>query len=126
MNKTEIEWCLRNLDRVKLTGLARQALNDQTVEVVDWHYQTINVGRGSATGGMYRITGMAQNQGNPLTWSIMLKVLSASAHGNVPAERHDIAHPLYWKREALVYQSGLLNDLSRGLLAPRCLATESN
>jgi hypothetical protein len=33
-----------------------------------------------------------------------------------------IDHPLYWEREALAYQSGLLENMPGGLSAPRCLA----
>jgi hypothetical protein len=32
----------------------------------------------------------------------------------------------YWKREALVYQSGLLNDLPGDLITPRCLGIVEN
>jgi hypothetical protein len=38
-----------------------------------------------------------------------------------PASRQ-VEHPLYWEREALAYQTGLLEDLPGGLTAPRCLA----
>jgi hypothetical protein len=36
------------------------------------------------------------------------------ADKNNPSGHH------YWKREALLYESGLLDDLPTGLMAPRC------
>src|SRR5207237_402832 len=33
-------------------------------------------------------------------------------------------HPIYGKREALAYASGLLDDLPGGIAAPRCFAVE--
>ena len=115
MNQSEIE----NLDSATLTGYVRDLLSCQTLTVADWRYEAINIGRGSATGGVYRVTGIAHDHGEQLSWSMILKVLSLSSQGNVPAAT-DIAHPLYWKREALVYQSGLLDVLPQGLLAPSC------
>jgi hypothetical protein len=38
--------------------------------------------------------------------------------------RADPAHPRYWKREPLLYRSGLLGDLPGGLRAPRCYGVD--
>src|SRR5262245_52807270 len=109
------------LNRETLTRLVRQILHNQTVNLVDWHINAINVGRGSATAGVFRVNGTARDGDRLLPWALILKVLSPSAIGHVPAEAEHIAHPLYWKREALVYQSGLLDCLPEGLAAPGCL-----
>src|SRR5262249_15924746 len=109
------------LNSENLTSLVRQALQNQAVRLVDWDIQANNVGRGSATAGVDRFSGAARDGDELLPWTLILKVLSPSAHGHVPAELSDSGHPLYWKREALVYQSGLLDGLPEGLTAPRCL-----
>lgn len=124
MNTAEIETTLRNLERTTLTRYVRAALNSESAEVRVWGYQAIGIGRGSATGGVYRVTGTADDHGVARSWALVVKVLSPLAAGNVPAVTEDIAHPLYWKREALAYQSGLLDDLPTGMRAPRCFAVE--
>ncbi len=65
------------------------------------------------TGGLYRviITGKEYNQ--PKSWSVVLKIARENK------EELDPPYYNYWKREFLAYQSGLLNDLSGGLEAPR-------
>ena len=47
-------------------------------------------------------------------WSLVLKVLGPAAGPDDPT------HIDYWKRELLLYSSGLLDDLPAGLCAPRC------
>ncbi len=52
---------------------------------------------------------------------MVLKVLSLTSEGSTPATSSE-THVLYWKREALVYQSDLLDDLPGGVRGPRCYA----
>jgi hypothetical protein len=54
--------------------------------------------------------------------ALILKVIRPAAAWN-PAAR-EIDHPIYWKREALAYQSGLLAGQPGGIAAPRCFAIE--
>lgn len=55
-------------------------------------------------------------------WSLVVKVVEAAATsvhvGNNASD--DLNHMFYWKRELLVYQSGLFDQLPTGLAAPRC------
>lgn len=53
----------------------------------------------------------------------MLKVIQPGAGTFNPAAR-EIEHPIYWKREVLTSQSGLLEDLPGGIVALRWLAIE--
>ena len=52
--------------------------------------------------------------GQAAPWSIILKMMA----GRLELQPGAIDHPLYWEREALVYQSGLLEDLPGGVIAP--------
>jgi hypothetical protein len=70
---------------------------------------------------MYRVAGSALVDGRAMAWSMILKVVGLAASTFNPASRQ-IDHPLYWEREALAYESGLLEHLPGGLAAPRCLA----
>jgi hypothetical protein len=49
-------------------------------------------------------------------WSLILKVSQAALGSPDPTSTW------YWKREALVYQSGFLEQLTGGLVAARCYA----
>ncbi|HEY0069045.1 MAG TPA: hypothetical protein VGE04_03660, partial [Chloroflexia bacterium] len=110
---------LRGLERVTIAGIARRVLGSDTAELGDWRVEVVEASMGAATGGVYRVAGNAMCGGAKASWSVILKVVSAGAPGGHNDFR-DEAHPLYWKREALAYASGLLDDLPGGIRAPRC------
>jgi hypothetical protein len=66
---------------------------------------------------VYRVAGQVDDQGMVRPWSLILKIV------HVPTEQKesDPAGLVYWQRELLAYQSGLLSHLPGGLAAPRCL-----
>jgi len=95
-----------------LMPLVRCALADETATVVDWSHQSLEGGfSGSA---VYRFQGQAQTADGIKPWSLILKVISPAAGWAAPADFD------YWKREMLLYQSGLLADLPTDLVAPCC------
>ncbi|WII38179.1 hypothetical protein [Paenibacillus thiaminolyticus] len=54
--------------------------------------------------------------GRTLPWSFVVKLV-------IPSAAAEPGHYSYWKREALAYQSGLLEELP-GIRAPRCYGVE--
>jgi hypothetical protein len=72
--------------------------------------------------GLYRFEGTGQDQGVSIPWSIVLKIIQSPANvGGVSlGEGDDPTHWNYWKREPLIFQSGLLEALPEGLVAPHC------
>src|SRR5579883_476713 len=118
MPNTPIETQLQAFDRAILTGFVRQSLNSETLEIDEWHVQPLHNATGIATGGVYRVAGVGREQDGGREWSLILKVVRLTQTGRIAGE--DMAHALYWKREALAYQSDLLADLPEGLSAPRC------
>ena len=104
---------LHSIDSATLTPLVRQALGSETVQVGDWHTEQIHASGSRAR--IFRFSGDAEDRGDLLPWSLILKVVPFSPDRDDPSSRS------YWKREALAYQSGLLDDLPAGLAAPRCL-----
>jgi hypothetical protein len=80
-------------------------------------------------GGVYAVTGTAVTPSNiHHTWRVIVKRLCSPAGVVMPngmrisrEMAEDQANFGYWKREALVAQSGLLDELPPGLAAPRCL-----
>jgi hypothetical protein len=104
---------LQSLDAVSLAPVVAQALGRPRVELAGWTVQTLHGGAGEAL-GVYRVSGQAEHGGVTTPWSVILKVLGRPDLGGEP---HDWN---YWRREALVYQSGLGAHLPPGLTLPRC------
>jgi hypothetical protein len=113
------------LDPAVLTRVVCAALGSDTAAIERWQVRSATSSRGSATAGVYHISGTADDRGAPAEWAIMLKILRPAAAAWNPAAR-EIDHPLYWKRELLAYEFRLLADLPSGISAPRCLAIEEH
>jgi hypothetical protein len=120
LETTSIDPVVQSIDQLTVAGVVRAALGAQA-ELGDWRAEAINPGIGSATGAMYRVGGSALVDRQVMSWSSILKVVSLTGSSFNPAS-DNLDHPLYWEREALAYQSRLLEDLPGGLTAPRCLA----
>ena len=119
MKPTSSDPVVQSIDRATVADVVRAALGSAAA-LADWYVEPINPGWGSATGAMYRVAGSALLDRQVVSWSSILKVLHLTASRTNPASR-EVDHPLYWEREALAYQSGLLDDLPGGVVAPRCL-----
>jgi hypothetical protein len=112
---------LRDLRAADLAHLVAKVLHVPNVHVTDW--QIAPMGGGSASYaeggiGVYRLQGTAQTGESMVPWSLVAKGSSGLAQSG----SSDPAAPTYWKRETLVYQSGLLANLPGGLVAARCFA----
>ncbi len=112
---------LAAIDAALLEPLVLKILGRPAVQLLNWGYESLNGGFGRYFGvyGVYRFRGTARAGADILPWSLVLK---AQGHTSAPESSSDPAAWTYWKREVLVYQSGLLGDLPAGLDAPRCLA----
>jgi len=110
---------LTDVDKSLLTPLVRAVLASSDAEVVEWQVVPITAGRASAA-GVYRIRGTALDQGQTRPWSLILKEVSASAlsaHAGNNAD-NEPSSDMYWKREVLLYHSGLFDSLPDGIRAP--------
>lgn len=103
---------LETIDTVMLTPLVRQFIQRGEVEIIDWKAETLY--GGSLNSEIYRFFGTARDGGEVLTWSLILKIIRS------PDGQDDPVSLSYWKREALAYQSGLLDHLPGRICAPRC------
>src|SRR5262245_53718262 len=102
-----------------LTPLVRRAIARADAEVNHWQCEPLIGGLGNmAAGGLgiYRFFGSALVERQRLPWSLVIK----SNSGTAERATHDVASELYWRREILAYQSGLLDELRGGLAAPHC------
>ncbi|MFL1675314.1 phosphotransferase family protein [Paenibacillus dendritiformis] len=98
-------------------GYVRRQLGDEAAIVGDWSCSRLGwQASNEVTGGLYRVAGTAALAGRTLPWSFVVKLV-------IPAAADEPGHYNYWRREALAYQSGLLEDLP-GIRAPRCYGVE--
>jgi hypothetical protein len=105
---------LESIDRATLTPLVRCALDSETVDIVGWECEQIYAGATRAD--VYHLSGDARDPDEIVPGSLILKVVRPEPGSDDPSGS------LYWKREVLANQAGLLGDLPGGLAAPRCFA----
>jgi hypothetical protein len=111
MDQTEGD-LLKTIDTTMLTPLVCRVLNRATAEVTDWQ-STELYGGGVAT-KILRFSGNALDGSVTHHWSLILKIIRPYGEEDNPESLR------YWKREALAYQSGLLDKLPGKIRAPRC------
>jgi hypothetical protein len=95
-----------------LTLPVRSALASADALVIDWQADVLEGGAGFI-GSTYRFAGTADDGGQRVPWSLVLKVIRGD-----PSEAPSAFG--YWKREVEAYQSGALDELTAGVRAPRC------
>ena len=114
---------LKGIDVSTLTPIVRIALQLDTFEIQNWNVRQLGGGVGNPVSvGLYRFEGDGQAQGEQRSWSVVLKIIQSPANVG-QAELgggEDQAHWNYWKREPMLYQSGLLDSLPARMVAPRC------
>ena len=109
------------LDEAVVRRMVGRALGDPSIGIVDWSARTLAGGMTQALGtseGVLRVTGAGVSASRRTPWSIIIKTLRRVAEHDDPGDWD------YWKREALAYRTGLLNDLPDGFAAPRCFGVE--
>src|ERR1700694_4351985 len=115
---------VKMVDREELTSVIRKALRRENTELGVYTIHPISYDAANpVSGGVYRITGTARIWSQTLPWSLVLKVVRApEARESKPGYWPSVflpaegvaSPPMFWKREPLAYQSGLLSDLPRG------------
>jgi hypothetical protein len=101
------------VDDATLVPLVQSAAGSKTLEVVNWECRQLHGGVAVGT-SVYRFSGQGRDGGQTIPWSLILKILRPEG-GSI-----DVAAWNYFRREADAYQSGWLDDLQGGLVAPRC------
>src|SRR5687768_13127499 len=102
------------IDEEILLDVLHQVLGDASASLGAWDVQPLGVDSLSPNAvALLRISGQV-----PKPWSVIAKIVGpSSAAVDMPQ------HPYFWRREAMIYQSGLLADLPPGLAVPRLYAT---
>jgi hypothetical protein len=113
---------LRSRAAETLAAIVPDALGEPSARVEAWRHEVIGASLGLATGGLYRLSGVAGSRAGDRPWAVVLKIVRPPRGTRHDAGARDPAHWAYWQREPLAYGSGLLAELPDGLAAPRCLA----
>ena len=103
-------------DAEHLRVVVRTALGEPGAVLGEWKLIPLGGGFGTLAGSsaLCLVQGTARVGMAERPWRVVLKVL-------VPvAEQDDPTRIYYWKRERLLYGSGILDSLPVGLRAPRC------
>jgi hypothetical protein len=121
---TDLDAQLDVIDAGMLAPLVRKGLNRDRITVEDWTCAPMAHGViNPVTAGLYQVTGTARDGEEQLSWSLILKVIHwvdlsgsplADGYMNEPGDWN------YWKREALVFQSGILDEWSGDLVPVKC------
>lgn len=109
---------LREVDQATLNPIVRSMVEDEAAEVIDWMVTPVTGGATQETDRtyvIYRFAGNAQLGEKIVPWSLIMKARAGSQKVS-----QDPTSWVYWKREVLAYQSGLLADLPGNVVAPRC------
>lgn len=104
----------------QLNICVQRFFGEQRVEIIsfsceDLNYQTPNF----TTSGIFSIHGLAIVNQEQVPWSIILKIIKSDS-----VEKEDPAHHNYWRREALVFESKILDELPGSIQAPKCYLVE--
>jgi hypothetical protein len=114
---------LQAIDESILTPVIRRSLRRDAFQIRDWHARQLGGGAGNPVSvGLYRFEGTGQDCGEQVAWSVILKIVQSPANVGWQnmGEGEDQTHWNYWRRELLVYPSGLLDTLPRSMAVPRC------
>jgi len=117
----ELEQQLAALTSETLTPIIRKAVEDASATPAEWSFKRLPGGDiNPITAGIYRFSGKAMGKSGETPWSLILKIVNWVDFTGTPMEKNYINEPAdwnYWKREALAYRSGIL-DQARGNLVP--------
>ena len=95
----------------RLREVVRTALGEPGAVLGGWDAAPM---QRDASRSLYLLAGAARVGAAEHPWRVVLKILEPVA------SHQDPTSTFYQKREMLLYQSGLLDDLPAGLRAPRC------
>ncbi|WP_152523832.1 hypothetical protein [Paenibacillus alvei] len=103
-------------DTAYLQSIIHNIEPSESWELLTWSY--IPLGENKEESSVFRVFCTVLSNRDKKDYSLILKILKPDSF------RNQSNHYYYWKREALVYQSGILNQLPTGIRAPKCYAVE--
>ena len=105
---------LHLMDPAALARIVGKTVHCTTVQVIRWSAEPLaRSAINPVTQGLYSVCGLARTEVALIPWSLILKVIHwVDVLGNGGHGYHtDPEDWNYWKREALVFQSGIVADM---------------
>lgn len=122
MDKKETASRLPHIDREDLLAPLARLMGSATAEPLAWRVEQLGGGFGNPVSqGLYRVSGQGRDGERAFDWSLVLKASQSPANVGMAhlGGGDDMTHWNYWRREAHLYPSDLLDRLPDGLAAPR-------
>ncbi|RJX39912.1 hypothetical protein D3P09_11015 [Paenibacillus pinisoli] len=105
------------VDSACIQSQLRQIASSEIHQLISWSCSPL--GDIKEESSVYRVACTVQFQdGSKRDYSLILKIARPDSM------RNKAEHYYYWKREALVYQSGILSQLPDGIRAPQCYGVQ--
>ncbi len=105
------------IDEAALRPVVDAAVGRTSDSLGSWSEEIVT-GGGGRSPGIRRFTGTGRSASGEVHWSVVLKCLARPNGGDEPDSWNS------WRREADAYESGFLDALPGGAVAPRCFAVE--
>ncbi|WP_246183399.1 phosphotransferase [Paenibacillus methanolicus] len=100
-----------------MQSILREVVTSHSLQLLTW--TIVPLGEEKEESSVFRISCCyAEQEGERRCATVILKILQPDA------KRDRVDHYYYWKREALVYGSGMLRQLPTDMAAPQCYAVE--
>ena len=104
---------LKVIDTAILAEIVRQDQRNASFEIIEWSVRRLSNKGIANPDGLWLFSGMGIGNKGIQSWSVVLKIL-ARQNDEPPLDNH-----WHWKREFLLAQSGLINNLAGPVKGPR-------
>lgn len=104
------------IDPAYLQSLLRRIVPSKCIQLLSWNCSPL--GKNKEESSVYKVCCTVLDNDRKQNYALILKILTSDSM------RNHADHYYYWKREALVYHSGILNQLPIGIRSPLCYAVE--
>src|SRR5688572_316358 len=109
---------LQAIDPAVLTQVVREDQRSAAFHIADWAFSCLSEKGVINPDGLWLLSGHGSDEQGTRQWSVVLKILHRPQVEESPGDYW------YWKREMLLAQSGLLQQLPGPVRAPRYYLTE--
>ncbi|GAA3407691.1 hypothetical protein ACFFNY_11105 [Paenibacillus hodogayensis] len=108
-----------SIDPTFLESLLQRIVPSKIFQLISWNCSPL--GKNKEESSVYRVScTVLIKDDESQNYTLIIKVLKPDFM------RNQVNHYYYWKREALVYDSGILNQLPQDIRAPICHAVEEH
>lgn len=112
-----------SIDSQQLESIVADILDEQDARLGEWQVKPLH-GSLDIRNRLMHIFGQARTSSGERPWSLVLKIICPES--GIALLGTDLQSVKYWKREILLYQSGMLNGLPCSIAAPRCYHINQN